>query len=94
MPKFTEKRYSCRRCRQKVLIRFETQQAIVSNPNACTRKCAFGLMIVGAKDVISREMFQLMENCKKANIEDSISEKRQDLEDEVSNITQMLVQDD
>ncbi|MGD1910890.1 MAG: hypothetical protein ACFB2X_08560 [Rivularia sp. (in: cyanobacteria)] len=74
MPKFTEKRYSCRRCRQQVMVRFERQQAIVSNPNACTRECAFGLMIVGAKDVVDQEMFEIMKHCDRESIKDSISE--------------------
>ncbi|MEO1376612.1 MAG: hypothetical protein AAFW70_20420 [Cyanobacteria bacterium J06635_10] len=63
MPKFTEKRFSCRTCRQQVLVRFETKQAIVGNPKACTRECAFGLMIVGAKDIVDREIFEMMKNC-------------------------------
>ncbi|MEM9926922.1 MAG: hypothetical protein AAF915_24790 [Cyanobacteria bacterium P01_D01_bin.50] len=63
MPKFTEKRYYCGTCRQQVLIRFETQQAIVGNPKACTKECAFGLMIVGVKDILDQEMFEMMKNC-------------------------------
>ncbi|GEM_PF-6577693 len=63
MPKFTEKRYECRTCRQQVLVRFETQQAIVGNPKACTRDCAFGLMIVGAKEIFDQEMCKIMKDC-------------------------------
>ncbi|MEO1559505.1 MAG: hypothetical protein AAFS12_07660 [Cyanobacteria bacterium J06632_19] len=55
MADFTERRYTCSKCRQQVLVRFETQQAIVANPKACTRECAFGKMIVGAKHVIDQD---------------------------------------
>ncbi len=73
MQKFTEKIYSCRTCRQQVLVRFETQQAIVANPKSCTRDCAFGLMIVGAKDIVDQEILEIMKGCNTVDIKDSTS---------------------
>lgn len=73
MQKFTEKKYSCRTCRQQVLVRFETQQAIVANPKSCTRDCAFGLMIVGVKDIVDREIFDIMTDSNQVDIKDSTS---------------------
>lgn len=73
MQKFTEKTYSCRTCRQQVLVRFETQQAIVANPKSCTGDCAFGLMIVGVKDIVDREIFDIMTDSNQVDIKDSTS---------------------
>lgn len=63
MSRFTEKKYTCRKCGQQVMVRFETQQAIVANPKICKRECAFGKIIVSAKEIFDQEMLEIMKKC-------------------------------